>query len=66
MKTLLEELDIGYCMPLQPVSYHPSSVSIAASGSRALDSLGNAGYIGGERVRGQAPASTMTAQYGAY
>ena len=66
MKTLLEELDIGYCMPLQPVSYHPSSISIANSGPKPLDSFGNAGYVGGERVRGQAPASTMTAQYGGY
>ncbi|KAF8323535.1 uncharacterized protein EI90DRAFT_3076953 [Cantharellus anzutake] len=57
MKALLEELDIGYCMPLQPVSFHPSSVS--ATNARP-------GHVGGERVRGQAPDSTMPAQYGRY
>lgn len=45
MKTVLEELDIGYCMPLQPISFHPTlSLNLlqgAASGaSSGLSSLG--------------------------
>lgn len=28
LKTVLEELDVGYRMPLQPVSFHPASAAV--------------------------------------
>ena len=31
LKATLEELDIGYRMPLQPVSFHPASAPVASN-----------------------------------
>lgn len=51
LKTMLEELEVGYSQPLQPVVLHPSSALSALRTSQStrsrpnsdVDTLGNAG-----------------------
>ncbi|KAF8527279.1 Mechanosensitive ion channel-domain-containing protein [Gautieria morchelliformis] len=68
MKTVLEELEIGYSLPLQPVVLHPSSALSALRASQSVGSraspnaatLGNAGgFVGAQRAA--APGPTLRA-----
>jgi hypothetical protein len=68
MKTVLEELEIGYSLPLQPVVLHPSSALSALRASQSVGgraspnaaTLGNAGgFVGAQRAA--VPGPTLRA-----
>lgn len=66
MKTVLEELEIGYSQPLQPVVIHPSSALSALRASQSVRSrvssdvsaLGNMGRVVGAQLKA-APGPTV-------
>lgn len=62
MKTTLEELNIGYRMPLQPVSFHPASTPITSA--LGTDSL-RAPSLGRSASLARAPPP-LTARIGRY
>lgn len=62
MKTTLEELNIGYRMPLQPVSFHPASAPI--NSAFGIDSLRTPG-VGRAASLARAPPP-VTARIGRY
>ncbi|KDQ19570.1 hypothetical protein BOTBODRAFT_126457 [Botryobasidium botryosum FD-172 SS1] len=58
MKTVLEDLEIGYSLPLQPIAFHPHSVPPpwATANNPSINPFGNAGsFSGGESIRGTPP-----------
>lgn len=65
MKTVLEELEIGYSQPLQPVVVHPSSALSALRAPQGMRSrvssdagtLGNAGgFVGAQHAAAPGPS----------
>jgi hypothetical protein len=57
LKTVLEELEVGYSMPVQPILIHPSSWNAARVALEGND-LGNAGIIQNEHI-GKAPGTSI-------
>jgi len=67
LRTVLEELEIGYQMPLQPVSFHPASALPPWVAQQSASGLqvpggglqGNAGYMPRDPINFAQPGMTM-------
>lgn len=56
LKTVLEELDVRYTLPVQPVVL-PRDAPLPPRGGN--DSLGNAGFFAGSPTLGRAPTRSI-------